>query len=222
MRIKITISGDRFIKSQDRSTIFGFVKATAVLEPPVEFPPPEVPRNFNSMHKFPEGEAFKPVVDLRIARFLTAEQRGILLGETQLKGGVFDLLAPSDRVKLEVVAQAQAQAQVALGPTPSAYVCLSTWKMKGLMDFNSAVSNPLLKSLQDRFAPAGNSNATTTSTIDANRPFKDDPGKQRRYDLWVMIQRGQVEVPEEWHDVRLTKTKLIERTMAYQFIGIDA
>jgi hypothetical protein len=62
----------------------GFARALRQQLPIVEFPPPDIPRDFDPIHKFTEGPSVLTLLDRHVIAQLNPDQRGRLLGEQPL------------------------------------------------------------------------------------------------------------------------------------------
>lgn len=94
----------------DVSIIKKFNQSKKKQEPAKVFQGPEVPQNFNLMHKFPDGDKTNIVIDSESAKkydsmntyLKSVSQRSELLGEEVIKPeSIFDLISPSDREYLQ-------------------------------------------------------------------------------------------------------------------------
>jgi hypothetical protein len=93
----------------DVSIIKKFNQSKKKQEPAKVFQAPEVPSNFNLMHKFPDGDKSNIVTDSESATnqamntyLKSVSQRSELLGEEVIKPeSVFDLISPADREYLQ-------------------------------------------------------------------------------------------------------------------------
>ncbi len=177
-----------------RPIIPGFVKAHRVLQQQKFFAAPDVPRDFDPRHRVtPVNAESKLSTAAQIPQYqITPEQRGELLGEQPLKRSVFDLISKEDRERLQKLGGAVPAAPTNALAAPNAA--------------SEALAKLGIKT--DRFASSGTHNLdeeerkvdTSKPLAEAFGPFRFDKEKQKRYDFWLKVQRGEELKPEDWKD----------------------
>lgn len=173
-----------------RPIIPGFVKAHRVLQQQKFFQAPDVPRDFDPRHRVTpvNAESKMSAVTQGTQYQITPEQRGELLGEQPLKRSVFDLISKEDRDRLQKLGGAVPAAPATSAPNAEALAKLGI-KL-------------------DRFASSGTHNLNEEEKkIDPNKPlaeafgpFRFDKDKQKRYEFWLRVQRGEELKPDDWKD----------------------
>jgi len=177
-----------------RPIIPGFIKAHRVLQKQKFFPPPDVPRDFDPRHRVtPVNAESKLSTTAQLPQYqITPDQRGELLGEQPLKRSVFDLLSKEDRERLQKLGSSV--------PVPAATPSLAAPNVA-----NEALAKLGIK--MDRFTSGTHNLEEEAKKPDPNKPlaeafgpFRFDKEKQKRYDFWVKVQRGEELKPEDWKD----------------------
>ena len=137
-----------------------------------EFPPPVVPRDFNSTHTFPNSktDSNPPLEDAHQKRkALTASDRGEMLGEEPLptpKKSVFDYMSEEDKARV-----LKSSKDIAAKPASTAS--------------KTAVNSSSIASAQQGWS------SKFWSGHSSFKPFAKDSAKQARYEEFLKVQRGE-------------------------------
>ncbi|XP_076469895.1 G patch domain-containing protein 1-like [Babylonia areolata] len=188
----------------------GFTLSAKPLPPKKVFPPPTLPRGFQPFHKFKKtaeqlaqeaiGETPVSARPSQGQQKLNAVERGLMLDEKPIATSVFDLIPKEDVRKMEAVKEAAKMAA-------SRFQSAGTTSENNNSSSNSSSSGATLPTPTTGQAPrqevAAAALGSAGEKVDQSaagvgvRPFHKDPGKQARYDRYLVLVKQGVKEPYE-------------------------